>query len=330
MKSDFGAGSFLLIDNHSAQIRMKGRSMTESTKGILAMIVACTVWGLSPIYYVQLTHVPPLEILCYRGLWSLAFFTLILLFQHRLSEVIAALANPRQVLRIFCGAVMISTNWFGYIYAISTAQGMEASLGYFIFPLVAVLLGRIVFQERLSTMQAVAVGLATVAVIVLTVGLGVAPWIALLLAATFGMYGLIKKSLPVGPVVSVAVEVLTLAPLAIAWLVFAGTGAGSDNAVGTHILLGLSGPLTAGPLILFGFAARRARLSTIGLVQYLNPTLQFLCAAVIFAEPFTQWHAIAFPVIWIALVIYSVSAWRQDRAERRVVSNAATSGTVEM
>jgi chloramphenicol-sensitive protein RarD len=304
--------------------------MTDSTKGFLAMIVACTVWGLSPIYYAQLKHVPPLEILSYRGLWSLAFFVIILGVQRRLPEVKVALFNRKSFALIACAAVMISTNWFGYIFAISTAQGVEASLGYFIFPLVAVVLGRVFFGERLSRAQFAAVLLAGVAVVTLTVGLGVAPWIALMLAGTFGAYGLIKKSLPVGPVVSVTAEVLFLAPLAILWLTFAGTGAGSDNAFGTHVLLALSGPLTASPLILFSYAARRARLSTIGLVQYLNPTLQFFCAVVIFSEPFTQWHAIAFPVIWAALALYSISAVRQDRAARKVVSNAATSGTVEM
>lgn len=302
----------------------KAPFMRDDQKGVLAMVTACTVWGLSPLYYAQVAHVPPLEVLCYRSLWSLLFFALILGVQGRLAEVRAAMSSPRRLLIILAAACMISANWFGFIYAISTGQGLEASLGYYIFPLVAVVIGMAVFGEVLRRAQWVAVCLATVAVVTLTVGLGVAPWIALALAGTFGAYGMIKKSLDVGPVVSVTAEVLLLAPLAIAWLWFRGTGAGGGNDLTTHVILALSGPLTASPLILFSFAAHRVRMATVGLVQFLNPTLQFTCA-IFMGGVLTMWHAIAFPMIWIALVIYSVSIWRQDAA--KPASNAATSST---
>lgn len=301
--------------------------MREDQKGVLAMVVACTIWGLSPLYYGQLTHVPPLEILCYRSLWSLAFFALILGVQGRLSEVREALSNPRRVVTIFIAAAMIAGNWFGFIFAISNGHGIEASLGYYIFPLVAVVIGKLVFAEKLHPAQWAAIGIAAFGVAVLTFGLGVAPWIALWLAGTFGAYGMIKKQLPLGPVVSVTSEVLLLAPLAIAWIAVMGTGVGGANDVGTHALLALSGPLTASPLILFSFAARRVRMATVGLVQYLNPTLQFGCAALIMGEVVTQWHAIAFPVIWTGLLIYTVSLWRQDRAAAKASSRLAMSGT---
>ncbi len=301
--------------------------MREDQKGILAMVLACMVWGLSPLYYGQLKHVPPLEILCYRSLWSLAFFALILGVQGRLSEVRAALSNPRQVITIFIAASMIAGNWFGFIFAISNGQGIEASLGYYIFPLVAVVIGKLVFAEKLRPAQWVAIGIAAFGVAVLTVGLGVAPWIALWLAATFGAYGMIKKQLPLGPVVSVTSEVLLLAPLAIAWIVVMGTGVGGANDAGTHALLALSGPLTASPLILFSFAARRVRMATVGLVQYLNPTLQFGCAALIMGEAVTQWHAMAFPIIWLGLIVYTVSLWRQDRLAAKASSKVVMSGT---
>jgi chloramphenicol-sensitive protein RarD len=297
--------------------------MRDDQKGVLAMVMACTVWGLSPLYYAQVSHVPPLEVLCYRSLWSLLFFVIILGAQGRLSEVGTALANPRRALTILAGAVVIAANWFGFIWAISTGQGIEASLGYYIFPLVAVLIGMVVFGETLKRAQWVAVGLAVVAVLVLTIGLGVAPWLALMLALTFGVYGMIKKNSDLGPVVSVTAEVVVLAPFAVAWLVFRGTGAGGDNDIGTHAILALSGPLTASPLIFFSFAARRVRLATIGLVQYLNPTLQFGCA-IAMGGVVTTWHALAFPIIWVALIVYSVSVWRSDKAVAKPVSSAGT------
>ncbi|MFT5066907.1 MAG: chloramphenicol-sensitive protein RarD [Yoonia sp.] len=301
--------------------------MRDDQKGVLAIITACIVWGLSPLYFAQVTHVPPLEVLSYRCLWSLAFFVLILAVQGRLSEVSTAIANPRQMLIILAAAVLIAINWFGFIYAISTGQGIEASLGYYIFPLVAVVIGMGVFGEVLRRAQWIAVGLATIGVAVLTIGLGVAPWIAFVLAGTFGAYGMIKKQLNLGPVVSVTAEVLLIAPFAALWIAFRGTGAGGDNDLATHAILALSGPLTASPLIMFSFAARRVRMATVGLVQYLNPTLQFGCAALIMGEAVTRWHAIAFPIIWTALIVYSVSLWRQDRAVANPASSAATSST---
>lgn len=303
--------------------------MTDSTKGIAALIIACTTWGLSALYYGQLRHVPPLEVLSYRCLWGLGFFLVILAVQGRIRTLIDGLASPRRVAVVLIAAILISANWFGFIYAISTNQALEASLGYYIFPLVAVLLGRLVFSEKLTRVQWGAIVLATIAVLVLTVGLGVAPWIALGLAGTFGAYGMIKKQLDLGPVVSVTGEVLLLAPLAIGWIWFRGTGVGgADNSLTAHAYIALAGPLTATPLILFSYAAKRIRLATVGLVQYLNPTLQLSVAALIFLEPVTKWHMIALPLIWCALALYSWSSLRQDRAVRKASSNAGTSGTI--
>ncbi len=304
--------------------------MTDGQKGVLAMVSACVVWGLSGLYYGQLRHVPPLEVLSYRCLWSAVFFSLVLTVQGRIGLIGGVLRQPRQVAVVLIAAVLISTNWFGFIFAVTYGHTVEASLGYYIFPLVAVVLGRVVLGESLTRVQSGAVVLAGVGVLVLALGLGTPPWIALLLAATFGAYGLVKKRLDMGPVVSVTVEVLLLSPLALLWIGFRGTGAGGGNELWTHLLLMLSGPLTAGPLVLFAFAARRVRLSTVGLIQYVNPTLQFLVATLIFLEPFTLWHGVAFGLIWVALAVYSAAAIRQDRAARRVVSNAATSGTVEI
>lgn len=300
--------------------------MRDATKGVLAMLAACVIWGLSPLYFAQLKHVPATQVLCYRALWSLIFFAAILAFQGRL-QLVGRVVASRQVWVVACAAAMISFNWFAYIFAIQTGQGIEASLGYYIYPLVAVLLGWFGFGERLRPAQWIAVALAGVAVVVLTAGLGVPPWIALGLAATFSLYGVIKKQLPLGPVVSVTAEVVVLAPFAVLLLLF-WMGDPAGLSWNTHALLALSGPLTATPLILFSFAARRIAMATVGVVQYVNPTLQFSCAVLAFQEPFTKWHAIAFPMIWVGLAIYSFVAIRQDRVARKADSNAGTSATV--
>jgi len=298
--------------------------MREATRGIIAMVSSCTVWGLSGLYYKLLDHVPPIEILAHRTLWSCGFFALVLLVQGRLHMLGRALSGRQSVLSIGFAALMISTNWFVFITSIQIGRAMEASLGYYIFPLVAVLLGALAFRERLGRAQLFAVALALCAVVTLTWGLGVPPWIALILASSFGLYGLVKKGLSVGPVVSVTAEVLLLSPIALTVLWFFhsdGHGAFGVNWPDS-LLLAFSGILTGTPLIMFSYATKRVTLATVGLVQYLNPTLQFLVATLIFLEPFSVWHAVAFAMIWTALAIYTTASLRQDRAARRAVPRA--------
>ena len=184
--------------------------MTEAAKGVAAMIAACTVWGLSPLYYKLLTHVPSLEVLSHRTLWSLVFFAAVLAVQQRLGEIVSLLSSVRRAALVALAAAMISANWFLFIYSIQVGRAMEASLGYYIFPLAAVVLGMAVLGERLSRPQQAAVLLAAFAVATLTWGLGAAPWVSLTLALTFGCYGLIKQRVAAGPVVSVTAEVLVL------------------------------------------------------------------------------------------------------------------------
>ncbi|MGR3270351.1 EamA family transporter RarD [Thalassococcus profundi] len=308
--------------------------MKDARAGVLAMVLACTIWGLSPIYYKLLAHVGALEVLAHRTLWSLVFFAGVLTLQRRLGRLRAALSGWRQAVVIALAALMISTNWFLFIYSTQIGRNTETSLGYYIFPLVSVLLGVVVYKERLGRAQLVAVVLATVAVLVLTVGQGVTPWISLVIAGTFGIYGLLKKGLTVGPVVSVTAEVLILAPIALGWLwwLHSGGGAPEDGVFGqdwtTSGLMLLSGPLTALPLILFSYASQRVTMATVGLVQYLNPTLQFICAVAIFAEPFGPLHLAAFALIWAALALYTGAAWRQERARRRVSVTSAADARV--
>lgn len=308
--------------------------MSDATKGFWAMVAACVIWGLSSIYYKALSHVPPLEVLSHRTIWSFVFFGLILTFQGRL-RVIGSALRGRNGLVLAFSAMVISINWFTFIWSVQSGRAMEASLGYYAFPLLAVLLGMLAFKERLGRLQAISVGLAAIAVAVLFWGLGAKVGIVLVIALSFGLYGLAKKYTSVGPVVSVTTEVMFLAPLALVWLTGLHAGwwqtGGQDahfgrDAVSTAMLV-FAGVLTAGPLVLFSYAAKRIRLATVGLVQYLNPTLQFACATLIFGEQLTPWHMAAFALIWTALALYSYASLRQPKAVESALSNVLISGT---
>lgn len=307
--------------------------MKETTKGILALVLACIIWGFSGLYYKLLSHVPPLEVLAHRTLWSMLFFGSVIALTGRLSEVRQVFRDRRTLGVLAITAVMISLNWFGFIFSIQVGWAVEASLGYYIFPLVAVILGYVILGERFRPAQIVAIILAFIAVLTLSLGLGATPWISLFLATTFGIYGVLKQRVKSGAVLSVFIEVLLLAPLAAIWILgvhtLGWTGIGEEGAVfGTDLRLSLilmfSGVLTAGPLILFSYASKRLKLSTVGFVQYLNPTLQFSVAVLIFNEPFTKWHAIAFPLIWVGLGIYSVQSWRQEISMRNNLNISKT------
>jgi len=320
-----------------AEAERSGQNMSETTKGMIAMIAATMIWGLSGLYYKLLAHVPPLEVLAHRTLWSLLFFGGLMLARRRLGEIARLARSPRDAALVAFAAVMISTNWFVFIYSIQVGRAVEASLGYYIFPLVAVLLGMLIYRERLSRVKWLAIGLAALAVVALTRGLGVAPYTSLVLAFTFGLYGVVKKGLAAGPIASVTAEVAFLAPLAAIWLYgvhqLGWTGIVGRNLgafgqdLGTSLLLAFSGVLTGTPLVLFAKASRSLPLGTVGVLQYINPSLQFGVAAIAFGEVVTRWHWIAFPLIWGALALYSAETFRQDRAARRLARSVATSST---
>lgn len=295
--------------------------MRDTQLGVMAMIAACVVWGLSGIYYKALSHVPPEQVLSHRVLWSFLFFAGVLLVQGRIGALRAAFSDRRGALLLALSTAMISLNWFVFISSVQTGHATEASLGYYIFPLLSVLLGRLVFGERLARAQLLAVLLAAAAVAVLSFGLGAAPLIPLVLSVSFALYGVAKKRLSLGPVVSVTAEVLLVLPVALAVIWLTG-GAGFFGSPADAAMLAFSGILTGLPLILFSFAAKRVRLGTVGVLQYLNPTLQFLVAVLLFAEPFTPWHGAAFALIWSAVAVFSFSALRQERASRRAAMAA--------
>ena len=292
---------------------------TEVQKGVLAMVVACLVWGLSPLYFKMLVSVPPIELLSHRTLWSMVLFALILLMQGRLRGAVGVLGNKNIMATLFIAALMIAFNWFVFIYSIQINRATETSLGYFIFPLVSVIFGVVLFRENLSRAQISAVMLAAFAVLILTYGLGQVPWIALSVSISFGIYGVIKKSLSKPAIVTVTLEVLLLSPIALMILYFyhaSGSGGQFGQSASISLLLILSGPMTATPLILFSYATRRVALATVGILQYINPSLQFLCATVLFLEPLSIWHAVAFPLIWFALALYT---WASFQTARRSI-----------
>ncbi|MBT6097443.1 MAG: EamA family transporter RarD [Marinovum sp.] len=292
---------------------------TEVQKGVLAMVVACLVWGLSPLYYKMLVSVPPIELLSHRTLWSMVLFALILFMQGRLRGALGVLGNKNIMATLFIAALMIAFNWFIFIYSIQINRATETSLGYFIFPLVSVIFGVVLFREKLSRAQISAVLLAAFSVLILTYGLGQVPWIALSVSISFGIYGVIKKSLSIPAIVTVTLEVLLLSPIALMILYFyhaSGSGGQFGQSASISLLLILSGPMTATPLILFSYATRRVALATVGILQYINPSLQFLCATVLFLEPLSIWHAVAFPLIWFALALYT---WASFQTARRSI-----------
>jgi chloramphenicol-sensitive protein RarD len=285
--------------------------------GPLAAATAYIIWGLFPLYLKQLAHVPAFEITVHRSLWSLAFVFVLLAALGRLGWLRDAL-RQRRVIGVFAiSALLLSVNWFIYVWAVNTNRVIDSSLGYFINPLVNVMLGFFVLHERPRPWQWAAVGLAAAGVLWLTVAAGQLPWIALVLAASFGTYGLVRKTAPLGAMEGLALETLMLAPLMAAALVaihLAGNGHFGAGDLATDFLLVVAGPFTAIPLMLFAAGARRVTMATLGLLQYLGPSIQFLLGVYLYREPFDTTRGIGFVLIWSALVLYTgESLWRMRR-----------------
>lgn len=290
---------------------------SEAGSGLAAAVGAFAIWGLLPLYLKALAGVPALQIMCHRVVWCCVVVFAWLAMRGELRAVRVALADPGVRLRLAASALLVSVNWLIYIWAVNGGHVVEASLGYFINPLLNVALGVLVLSERLNRAQWTAVGLAAAGVLYLAVVTGRPPWIALSLAATFGTYGLIRKVIAVEAVPGLATETLLLAPFAagfLLWCEWQGSGALGHMGVGVDVLLIVSGVVTALPLALFAYGARRIPLSTVGLVQYIGPTLQFLLGVLVYHEPFPRARAIGFVMIWLALAIYAVDGlWRNRR-----------------
>nr|WP_311379805.1 EamA family transporter RarD [Arthrobacter sp. ISL-48] len=283
----------------------------DTTAGVLFGIGAYGLWGLLPLYFFALQPAGAVEIVANRVVWSLLFCVLLITVTRSWSALAAAFRDRSIFGTLSIAAALIAVNWLTYTYGVTTGQAVEASLGYFINPLVSVLLGVFVLKERLRPLQWAAVGIGFIAVGVLTVSYGKLPWIALTLAVSFGLYGFVKKR--VGPkvdaVTSLSVETMVLAPLAAATMVFLGvSGAATlaNQGPGHFWLLVASGVITAVPLLFFGASARRLPMTTIGLLQYFAPVLQFVVALVVFREAMTTGRWIGFGVVWLALLVLTV------------------------
>jgi chloramphenicol-sensitive protein RarD len=272
-----------------------------------------------PLYFVAIRHVPSHEILAQRIVWCGLFLSAVLTLAGRWRDLVRALRSRRVWLMFFATALFLSCNWLIYIHGVTTGQTVETSLGYFINPLLNVALGILFFRERLRPLQAWALALATVGVLDQIVLAGHFPWIALALALSFALYGLLRKMAPADALLGLAIETFVLVLPAGAYLaVFAGRGQLSFGALDwtTDALLVASGVITAVPLLCFGQAARKLRLSTLGFLQYLAPTLQFLLAITVLGEPMDPHRWVSFACIWVALGVYSYDAWRSLRGRR--------------
>jgi chloramphenicol-sensitive protein RarD len=262
-------------------------------------------------------HVPAVEIIAHRILWSVPIAGVILIVLGRTGDVVRALKTPRMVGMAAVTAALISVNWGIYVWAIANDRALDAALGYYINPLFSVALGAILLREKLAAAQWIAVALAGLAVAILTISAGVLPWVALALMTTFGIYGFLRKTLPIGPNQGFLLEVLLLCPMALGYLVWLGpTSQLISGSWGDMALLIGTGAVTAIPLMLYANGAKGLRLSTMGLLQYIAPTMIFLIAVFVFNEPFGLARAIAFPLIWAALILYTVSMIRTARAAR--------------
>ncbi|HPF57715.1 MAG TPA: EamA family transporter RarD [Candidatus Competibacteraceae bacterium] len=268
-----------------------------------------TLWGSFPLYFKLLQHVPALEVLAHRVLGSAVLLLALILTWGQWPALLAEFRNRRRLGFYLLTALLISGNWLLYIWAVQMGRILEASLGYYINPLVNVLLGMLFLGERLNSRQLLAVLIAAMGVLVLVIGHGVFPWISLTLAFSFGSYGLLRKKAGHAPTLGLCVETVLIAPIALLFLVAQGGGALGRVDGHTDMLLLGAGLVTVIPLLMFLQATQRLRLSTVGLIQYLTPTLQFLLAVAVYREPFTGIDQTAFGCIWLALALYSVDAW---------------------
>jgi chloramphenicol-sensitive protein RarD len=282
------------------------------------------MWGLLPLYWKALQHVPAVEILAHRILWSFLLLVILVQLKNEWSVVRSLRSAPRTAGVLVVAAVLLSMNWLLYIWAVNAGFIVETSLGYFINPLVNVLLGVVFLRERLRPFQWVPIALAAGGVLYMTVSYGTPPWIALALAFSFGIYGLLKKRLPLGALPGLAAETAVMAPLALIFLTYLGlqgTGALFTTGSVSTLLLVLSGAATALPLLLFNAAVRRINLSTIGILQYMAPSMQFLIGVLIYGEVFDRARAIGFSMIWAALLLYSIESilvYRKTSAQKKL------------
>jgi chloramphenicol-sensitive protein RarD len=287
--------------------------MKDSRTGALYAIAAYVMWGIVPIYWKWLKDIPALELLAHRVVWSALFVALIVVAVRKVAATRAALTR-RTLAYLGASTVLIAGNWGLFIWAVQTNRILQASLGYYVNPLVNVLLGVVVLGERLRRPQVIAVTLAALGVVIMAVQKGSLPWISIVLAGTFAAYGLLRKTAPVDALVGLLIETMLLVPVAVAFVWLRGTVV-ARSTPGHLLLLVCAGPITALPLLFFTGAARRLPLSTLGFFQYISPTLQFLLAVLVYGEHLTVADVVAFTAIWLALFVFT---WGTNRSSHGV------------
>jgi len=299
-----------------------GRSVSDQTKpapaGVAFALGAYGIWGLTPLYWKALAHFPASELLAHRVLWSCATGLALVWLLGARASLREALRDPRRWGPVTVTGLVIGLNWLVFLWAVLNDQVLATSLGYYITPLVNVLMGVLVLGERLRPLQIGAVALATLGIAQLAFELDQLPWVTLVLALSFAFYGLVRKTTAVEPVAGFALETLVLLPLGaayLAWLGLRGEAVFLEAGVGTIALISVSGIATAAPLILFNAAARRLPLSTLGFFQYIAPSITFVLAVVVFGEPFERVRLLAFACVWVALLMFSLDSFRASRAD---------------
>lgn len=294
--------------------------MTEQHKGAAAAFLSYVWWGAMPPYWKLLSGVSSFEVLVHRVVWSAVFMIVLLIVMRRVRSTIDFVrAQPRVLLWLMCSGLLITFNWWLYIWAVNAGHVLDTSLGYYMNPLLAMLFGRIFFGERMHGAQKAAIALAVAGVAVQVAALRVFPVVALSLALSFGLYGVFKKKTPAEPAVSLTIETLIITPAALAWLVFLEhTGVSSYPYDATmNLLLAGAGFMTSGPLLLFAYGTRRVSLTTIGFLQYVSPTMGFLFGTFVYHEPMNVWRLAAFALIWCAVALYTADAVVRARREKR-------------
>jgi len=297
----------------------------QHTSAFIAAVASFATWGLVPIYWKLLSRVPALEILAHRFVWTIAFLGILLSWQERWREVIGNLRSRRSALFCLGSGIMVGLNWLLFIWAVNIGHVLETSLGYFMTPIVNVLLGAVILRERLSAWQIASILIALVAVSILAFGYGHFPWIALGLCTSFGLYGLLRKQSATAAIPGLFLETLFLLPLALVYLLILvnrGALTFGPSHLALSAILTTSGIVTAVPLIWFGYAARHLRLVTIGFLQYLSPSISFILGLFVYHETFTRQHFITFLLIWFALVLVSAEAVLRWRATKRLAAEA--------
>lgn len=289
----------------------------DSPSGILAAALAYVLWGILPVYWDHLAATSALQLTCWRIVLTALLVLAVTVARGRLAHLLHVISTPTLLLRLAASAALIGVNWTLYVYSVESRQLVEASMGYFILPLISIVLGVVFLGEHLSRFRLAALALVVAAVAVQAVALGKVPWIALALAISFGVYGYLRKQVVVGPVEGLLTETGLLFPFAAAallWWVHTGDLALSGATPGRDALLLCAGPFTAFPLALFGYGTRRIRLSTLGFLQYLSPTISLLIAVLVFGEPFSRLDAASFGIVWLALAMVAA----EGRLRRRI------------